>query len=233
MLRVDRMEETASELYAEIYEDFTQEIDGLTEKIEKHINDQNARFFKQIVMKGLNKPNEPRLGEDTPTWKPLNPRYVKYKKKGNANFYLYKGELTTALQTLANSKTQATERLGGAYASLQKGGLVGNPDVAFTSFMRGGRRINQARMVDGPRKGQFARPEDIWRRVPTTIRVIPFRDQVIGAEEEMFNEFPEIYHRLRNWRGRRERPLIGPFMDWWIRTKLISGVEQLLKGVFK
>ena len=36
--------------------------------------------------------------------------------------------------------------------------------------------------------------------------------------------------KTTNWRGGRDRPIMIPFMNWWLNSKAISVIESAIRG---
>lgn len=230
MAQVTNLRDVASEIIESTGSYVIDDIDKLRQDLNKEVRRINKRFFQTLASMGTNTPGPPDLGEFTPSWEPLNPKYLRYKqrKTGHTNFFIYKGTLQSTLRRL-NTETI----FGTPWIDIVDRKSIGNPDVAYTEFTnRAGRRQSQGRMIAGPRKGKFARAEDILRMIPGKISVTPFPSQYYGDEEFVFRDRPEIEYKLRQRRA-PHRPLLGPFLDWWIKTKLRGAVETISKGALR
>ena len=228
-VRVNSVRDVATEIIASTGDAVIDDVESLRKELDAAIRKINRRFFQTLASMGTNVPGPPSLDQFTPTWDPLNAKYLRYKqrKTGNTNFFTFTGKLQSTL-----SRMKAETVFGTPWIDVQNRRATGNPHVRYTEFMNRGKMISRGRMIAGPRKGQFARPEDILRYVPGKISVTPFPSQYYGDEEFVFRDRPEIEYKLRQRRA-PHRPLLGPFMDWWIETKLKNVVQTISRGALR
>jgi hypothetical protein len=195
--------------------------------IQREVIKVQSRFFKRLVLKTIGRKSAPNLDEFTPSWAPLNSKYVDKKRKAGytGGFFERTGELKTALRNL-NPKT-----------------VLGTPTVLFTpSGLRGNigtkarqevwRGASSKRKVIRDSRGRFARSKDIRRRVTASISVDPYPRILeniangIIDESTVFND--DIAKKLKNTSG-TYRPLFTNFLNWFLQKEIRTVVEKASK----
>lgn len=209
-------------------------IETIRKRIETSVKRSNAQLLKTFAVMALDVAGPPSLGEYTPQWEPLSSKYLKWKQRRNMslNFYSKKGDLRSTMMGL-----RANTVLGTPVATYGEAILVGNPDIDPTSFRRGANLQMQGRyragaMRDGQKVGgQWASGRDVFKKLPSYIRVYPFPniEDLQNAEQVFGDDSRKIAAKLTNPKGRKLRPVFSEFLMWWMDTKTRTLAQKALK----
>lgn len=222
-----KYERVVNALYGTIEEGFEDRFAEVANRLDKAVTAVQARFFKKLVMKAIDKKAAPNLGDNTPVWKPLSGKYLEKKKKlgQSSGFYMQTGELKSALSSL-NAKTT----LGKPLVLFTPSGFVGRSGV--TSRQETWKGSASKRNVIRDSRGRFAKATDIPRYVKASMTVRPYPKILEDAtksvidESEVFDE--DIAGKLKNPNGRRMRPIFTNFLNWFLETEIRKVVEREL-----
>lgn len=164
-------------------------------KAEKLAEKLAENFFKELVHVGINVPGPPALGRFTPHWEPLSNSWLDQKFPED-NFYFESGALERAL--LAKSTQN----------------IFGRPQVDLV-FQGKRLRVN----ANDPAKKYGG------ARGPFKIVLRPF-PRAFGqtAEAAVARPGSETFFKLMNPRGHYFRPLVTPFLRWYVHTKMRSAL---------
>lgn len=172
------------------------------QRVRARVEEMAKTFFQELANRGTNVLAPPELGKYTPVWEPLSEEWAD--EKGHDAFFYDTGAFQRAL--LAKDPTT----------------VFGRPQV-FLDWEGGSRKIT-ASNLSIKWQGQ--------KLAGLKIRVIPFPKWGNGESAEELvaggtNNY--IWWVLGSPRGRWERPLLTPFVSWWIHGKLRSAMRTLTK----
>ena len=218
-------------LFQAVEEGFEDIFADKAEEIQRRVNRVHERFFKKLVMKAIDVKSAPNLGEYTPVWEPLssgktgNGGYLAKKKRlgQSSNFFIATGELKTAMQRLI-SKTV----LGTPLVSFTPTGFVGAIGTRGRLEQWKGRA--DKRKVIRNAKGQFAKVENVRRRVTASIFVDPYPKileditKTILDESKYFDD-DEIAKKLKTPKGNRVRPMFTNFLNWFLDVEIRKAIR--------
>lgn len=215
-------------LYKQIENGFEDKFAENVNRIQKLVGTAHRNFFKRLVVKAIDKRSAPRLGEYTPVWKQLNPKYraTKQKQGQSTNFFMRTGELKTTLQSLDPKSV-----LGAPVIYFTPSGLVGTPGVG-TRLERWKGQASKRRVIRDS-KGRFASATQIPRVVKASIKVDAYpkilediRNEIVD-ERDYFDK--EVAEKLRNPKGKRLRPIITNYLNWYLDTEITKAVARAVK----
>jgi hypothetical protein len=152
--------------------------------------------LKEMVTAGIDVAGPPQLGEFTPVWTPLSDSWEA--KKGFDEFYFHKGDLEDALMG-KNVQRQ-----------------LGRPQV-FLEWPGKSLKVNAG---SPPKKYKDALPKEFY------VRAVPFpRLSDAGADEAavvglIAEPESKTFYKLLGPHGLEGRPLVGPFLQWWLHVRL-------------
>ncbi len=174
------------------------------QKLRQYLEHLTVGFFEELVSVGLDTEGPPSLGIYTPNWEPLSENWAA--RKGHDNFYYATGALE---RTLLRKSTV---------------GVFGRPQV-FLDF--GGRSVKVTAAAPAPKY------EQVLAR-GLSIRMIPFPrlgqdgDISTGEPEELVSGGNStVYYKLSNPKHTFQRPLVSPFIQWYLHDKIRKAVRNL------
>lgn len=161
------------------------------QQIKAKIEKLAAGLFQELVTVGIGVMGPPRLGQFTPVWEPLTTAWLE--RKMNPEFFLNTGALE---QELLGKSTSA---------------IFGNPVVQ----MQVGARTLKVTAAPPP-----AKYGDV--KGPFKLTVIPFPKltDVWHAEDLVATPGSKTFFKLINPDGKYLRPLVSPFVQWYIHVKI-------------
>ena len=202
-----------------IYSKLAQEVDKkeqqIADRVETALIKLQSKFFKTLASMVIDAESPPDLDEDTPTWTKLNPKYLAYKKKKGygKGFYSFKGSLAQswrqqqAVTAFGSPLVSAHDTKGGALPA--GGGVYRNAKGRFTSGVGGRTRVLK-------------------------VNLYPFVEENIqiaqGPEFEGKYLSKSQAIRVTNKRGGRDRPIVIPFMRWWLKVKAKQTISRSVHG---
>lgn len=208
-------------LIAEAADGVFEQKEDLAERIRLRVQRENRQFFRVLAAKAMDAPDAPDLGPHTPSWKPLTRKYREWKRRHglSQNFYMKTGKLEAQLRSL-----RASSKLGQPRVSYQRGGYAVSSSVR-QEITPGGRTryrdIATGRFVSAAAAFIF-RPSTLF------IDVAPMVSDAKDLEVAMFGRRSMIENKLKNAWKQMDRPILGPFMDWWMDIHIRRIVERML-----
>lgn len=160
-----------------------------------------SHFFEELVTVGIDVLEPPNLGQFTPEWEPLSQSWLD-RKGGDESFYYHTGALERTL--LRKSTT----------------GVFGRPQV-FLEWAGGSKKVDA-----GVAPAKYIGP----RLVGLKIRVVPFPRLTTawGAEELVAGGNETTFFKLTNPDGNRLRPLVSPFIHWYVSVRVRNAMKGLI-----
>ena len=169
------------------------------QKVRDRVERLVSGFFKELVTVGIDVLQPPDLGDYTPDWEPLSDSWIE--RKGGEEFYFATGALEA---TLRGKNTTS---------------VFGRPQV-FLDWNGGSRKVTA---------GAIAEYKETQKLTGLKIRVIPFpratefnAEALVGGGDDT-----KTFYKLVNPGGHKFRPLITPFLTWYIRVK----IRRAMKGL--
>lgn len=185
----------------------SRKMDRIVAAVQPRLRDRQKMFFQVLAQKIIGARAAPDLGEFTPEWAPLTAAYRAYrlKKKGVAGgrFYEYRSRKGD------EGKTSLKDLLASA-----------RPETSFGAPLA------------------FKSKKAALGRIRNTITVSPFPKVVESLQTAQIDEKSYlrstnrgIAWRLRNFKGSRLRPILQPFMLWWMNYEMRKIVlEEVAKA---
>lgn len=175
--------------------------EAIAMKMDILVKQAQKTFFTVLAGKLIGSTSPPALGEHTPIWQPLTKKYQDYRlKKRNvarSRFYEYNSRKNP------NGKATLKDMLASAKADP----AFGVPTANKTKTIVRGRSRNSI-----------------------SVKVFPKVKESLAGEELNEKDYLKgrnrgIAWRLRNFKGTRLRPILQPFMLWWMDVKM----KQLIR----
>ena len=187
-------------------------------KIQAEVDRLQSNFFTTLAMKTIGAESAPSLGAYTPNWEDLSTSYTSRKKKRGKGFYQYTGRLR---QSLLRSK--ATTAFGKPLVLLTSGGRYRDQNVYVQN--------NRARTV----VGKFVSLESLRRnksiQAAIIVDIYPTLTESLkrGKIDEGKYFSDNIAIKMTNYKGKRWRPILAPYMNWWLEVKAREAVRRGLR----
>lgn len=174
--------------------------------LRQRVTDLTEHFFKELIEAGVDVEGPPNLGDYTPYWEPLDENWLI--RKGDSGFFYGLGT-GGHLETTLLGKTTVN--------------IFGLPQV-FLEWNGGSRKINA---------GEIALHFEGDKLSGLSIRVLPFpRLEKFEDADELVTGGKDTaaYGKLTNYgHGGIVRPLITPFLTWYVRVKITNAIRGFLK----
>ena|SRR3990167_8954279 len=156
----------------------------------------SRQFFRELVTVGIDVPGAPRLGRFTPHWEPLSNSWLD--RKDNDLFYFDTGALERSLLRKSTD------------------GVFGRPAVTLRFE---GRTI---RVTASPPPKKYAGASG-----PFTLILTPFPRiaALTHVEDVVATPGSKTFFKLINPKGNYLRPLVSPFMQWYIHVKMKAALR--------
>lgn len=189
--------------------------------IQKKLDRLQRSFFISLARMAIGVDEPPDLGRYTPEWKPLTPTYARRRKRekgiSEGQYYLRTGGLRRSL-----SQSKAITSFGRPVIELRKAGSV-NRKRAFV--------FDQIAQL--AESGRFVSLKDIKNvRFVISIDLFPKVKESLKSgrihENRYFSE--KISVKMTNFRGKRERPILAQFMNWWLDVRARNLVRSVLRS---
>lgn len=204
------------------------------ERLKRGISRLNDLFYRHLAQKivGVNSP--PDLGALTPTsWEPLSKRAEKN------GFYLDKGHLASWL-----NQASASELLGPPVVTLStRAGKVGDIEGFQKTIVRrstrGKKWVQTLTFANFKTTGVrgFIKRDELIQYLQPFLRVRAFSslpdnlagsssiaEWLTGGQSDAGGK--PVKHKFLNVRGRELRPIVRPYLDWWLNVRINRLVER-------
>lgn len=180
----------------------SRKIDGIVTRVNALVKKNQEQFFTILAQKIIGATSPPDLGPYTPVWAPLTAAYTKWrlKKKRVARnrFYEYRSRRGE------DGKTSLKELL----QAVKSSSVFGAPLVYKSKQKVGGRWRNSIAVDLYPKVSEFLSGEQIDEK-----RYFQGRNRGIAW-------------RVRNWQGTHLRPIMQPYMLWWMNIKMTDLIRR-------
>lgn len=179
----------------------TRRAEQIATKMDMLVKKAQKTFFAVLAGKIIGATSAPSLGQYTPNWKPLTKSYQDYrlKRRGVARSKFYE------FNSRKNPQGKAT--LKDLLASAKAETAFGTP------LARKGRSGRRNAVVVYP----FPKVTD------------NLRSGEIDEKNYLKGRNRGIAWRLRNFQGSRLRPILQPFMLWWLDVKMKQLIREAVK----
>lgn len=211
-------ERVGNTLFTMVEEGFEDRFAEVADRLEKHVQAVQKDFFDIMAIKAIDVSGPPDLGSYTPTWKALTTKYLAAKGKAgfSTNFYKRTGALQTSLQKL-NPLT-----------------VLGKPVVRFKPSSGSGvsgryerwQGAGSRRFVVRDSRGRFTSTP---KNIKAIIGVNPYSKLPdVDEVDEIKVLGKEIGSKLKNPGGKRQRPILRNYLNWWLETKIAEAMAKAL-----
>jgi hypothetical protein len=226
----------------DLTQDFIEQaVRAQSDKVKQVVEDDVRNFFR-YMLSGIDRESSPtlkgRFGEDfSPDWVKLKLSTRKRKMKlgitssiGQNKFFRHGGDLQLYFQRAGNVQD-----------------IVGRVEVTLSSnVVRTGNNPGQFRaqgIRNTPSASGSRRRGIIPQSEFSTVKMLRARIRLVGgaalgSNAQIDNKFPDdVKKKLKNLdkkgsRGNRDyRPLVGPYLRWYLRKRLPNLIEQRFKDV--
>lgn len=186
-------------------------------RIETSVNSTQAKAFQMMARMIINSSGVPNLDRDTPVWASLNNRYKDRKRNSgfSQGFFERTGKLGNELKKLSSESVLGTPIVG----------LLGASGNKTTIITRRGRRTPITR----DSKGRLTKLSVTKQKHTIIIDPYPAIDESLKSNIDEMKYLPaDMATKLRSPRGRRLRPILAQYLNWYMKTEIRVAVRRSL-----
>lgn len=221
----DQIDRIANNLFSVVDDEVNVLLTKKTKLLQKRLNDLQKNFFQILSSKIIAVKAAPELGDFTPKWKSLslNASYRSKKiREGRSpnEFYSFTGRLQRSLL-----QSKAVNAFGTPVVTIGTGGTYRSQTI-YQNPKTGGGITSSGK--------NFSLDKIKAQKITKTISVNLFPDVKenlksggkLGFEGEYVSD--KIAMKLTNYRGMRNRPILIPFMNWWLNVKATQIIRNTI-----
>lgn len=226
-----KIEQLGAVLEKRIDQRFSRAVEVIIENIRNDISAVHNTFFSILGQKIVGRTGFQGLGDYTPVWADLDLFYriAREKKFGTPEgvFFKYRGHLKNDLAGM-----DVTTAFGTPIIRYKKGSF-GSGDSGEITVTRG--RNGKVTQIARNATGKFVSLKSLEKGLKTRISIEPFpkiKGNITGAFDPrpyFRGDDKKVLYKLANYKRYNDRQVLGPYLNWWINTKIRTVVKKRTK----